>query len=96
MNAGGAPALIVLRVLIGLGEGVIFPACNTLLAAWTPRSERSIIATAVYSGAVLGSIFGSSISGILMSLYGWESVFNIFGAAAVLWLIVFVKHSVCR
>lgn len=91
MIIGGSTALMVLRVLIGMGEGIIFPACNTLLAAWTPKKERSITATVVYSGGMLGSIFGSSVSGILMSYYGWTSVFYIFGAVAVIWLIVFVS-----
>lgn len=37
-------------MIVGFGEGVMFPACNTLLAAWTPLKERSITATIVYSG----------------------------------------------
>lgn len=64
---------------------------NTLLAAWTPLKERSITATVVYSGGMLGSIFGSSISGILISNYGWTSVFYWFGGAAVIWCIIFVS-----
>lgn len=47
---GGSTILIILRVIVGCGEGVMFPACNTLLAAWTPLKERSITATIVYSG----------------------------------------------
>lgn len=74
-----------------MGEGLLFPACNTLLAAWTPLKERSITATVVYSGGMIGSIFGSSISGILISSYGWTSVFYIFGGVSVVWLILFVS-----
>lgn len=33
---GGAPWLITLRILEGVGEGTTFPALNTLLAAWIP------------------------------------------------------------
>lgn len=82
--------MIIFRVIIGMGEGIIFPSCNTLLAAWTPLKERSITATVVYSGGMLGSIFGSSISGLLISNYGWTSVFYWFGGVAVIWCIIFV------
>lgn len=51
VQAGGAPVMIAMRILIGLGEGVIFPSCTALLAAWVPLKERSKIGTLTYSGA---------------------------------------------
>ncbi|XP_055295735.1 putative inorganic phosphate cotransporter isoform X2 [Sitodiplosis mosellana] len=89
ISYGGSTVLIIFRIIIGMGEGIIFPSCNTLLAAWTPLKERSITATVVYSGGMLGSIFGSSISGLLISNYGWTSVFYWFGGAAIIWCIIF-------
>lgn len=91
IDYGGVNALIAARVIVGLGEGAVFPACNTLLAAWTPMKERSISATVVFSGGMIGSVFGSSLSGILMSNFGWKSVFYYFGGAAVVWCILFVS-----
>lgn len=54
---GDAPALIVVRVLIGLGQGTNFPALNAMLAQWTPPEERSMIGTLVLAGSELGDIF---------------------------------------
>lgn len=71
----------------------MLPACNTLLAAWTPMKERSFTATLVYSGSMLGSIFGSSISGLIISQYGWTSVFYWFGGVSVIWCITFVCYT---
>jgi MFS family permease len=51
LNLGGAPWLIVLRVLEGIGEGTTFPAMNTLLSAWIPKHERSRASAFVYGGA---------------------------------------------
>lgn len=52
---GGATALIVLRVLMGLGEGTTFPAMSSLLAAWVPLTERSKIGSFVFGGGQVSS-----------------------------------------
>lgn len=40
---GGAPLLITLRVLEGIGEGSTFPALNTLIAAWILKKGESYL-----------------------------------------------------
>ena len=50
VRIGGAPALIAVRIIIGMAEGLIIPTCGVLLAAWVPLKERSRISTFVYSG----------------------------------------------
>lgn len=47
---GGYIALIVLRVLMGLGEGTTFPALSVLLASWVPEKERSKLGSLVFGG----------------------------------------------
>ena len=51
INTGGAPLLIALRVLEGLGEGTTFPALTCLIAAWIPLNERSKAGALVFGGA---------------------------------------------
>lgn len=90
VQAGGSTALIILRFLMGLGEGTTYPALNALLSQWAPPSERSKIGSLVFSGNTIGAMIGSALSGILMhySPLGWHSVFYVFGAFGVLWFIV--------
>lgn len=47
----GGEILLVLRIIIGIGQGIMFPACNVLLSSWTPPTERSIMVTLVFAGA---------------------------------------------
>jgi ACS family sodium-dependent inorganic phosphate cotransporter len=47
---GGSTALIILRVLMGLGEGTTFPALSALLASWIPLTERSKLGSFVFGG----------------------------------------------
>ncbi|GIY87850.1 hypothetical protein CDAR_537611 [Caerostris darwini] len=58
-------ALVVVRVIEGLGEGVAFPAMNTLIGQWAPRLERSRIASFIYTGSNLGTVGTLAASGAL-------------------------------
>ncbi|XP_046751246.1 putative inorganic phosphate cotransporter isoform X2 [Diprion similis] len=91
VESGGAPALIVLRFFMGLGEGTTFPAVNALLAQWTPPSERSKIGAMVFAGAQIGTVVANALSGVLLrySPLGWRSVFYVFGSLGVAWFVVF-------
>ena len=88
--AGGAWALIATRIVIGLGEGLIYPGCAAMLSSWTPVHERSKMLTLTFSGAQIGSIVGSLASGVLLDMYDWGSVFYFFGALSAAWVIFFV------
>ncbi|GIX89354.1 hypothetical protein CEXT_804531 [Caerostris extrusa] len=86
----GVTALIVLRVLEGLGEGVTFPAMHAMLGSWLPKYERSMLSTIVYSGAQIGTVISLPISGLLCDsnfLGGWPSVFYVFGTLGCLWFL---------
>lgn len=48
--SGGYIALVILRILMGLGEGTTFPALSVLLAAWVPEKERSKLGSFVFGG----------------------------------------------
>ncbi|XP_017047798.2 sialin [Drosophila ficusphila] len=86
---GGSDALIVLRVLMGLGEGTTFPALSVLLASWVPASERGMLGALVLGGGQVGSIAGNLLSGIILDSMDWPYVFYFFGILAIVWFIIF-------
>ncbi|XP_076545097.1 putative inorganic phosphate cotransporter isoform X2 [Osmia lignaria lignaria] len=92
VDLGEAPALIIVRVLMGLCEGTTYPALNAMLAQWTPPQERSMIGSLVFAGAQLGTVFANSLSGIILhySTVGWPAVFYVFGSVGVLWFLVWL------
>ena len=79
----GFGALIVSRIVLGLGEAATFPATYNLYSRWIPRSERSRVVAATLGGVPLGTVIGLSLSGLLVTHYGWPSVFYAFGAAGI-------------
>lgn len=82
----GFATLIVLRVLLGLGESAAFPSISALLARHRP--DRLGEANGLISvGLALGPAFGTFVGGLLMARFGWRSVFVLFGAISLAWLI---------
>jgi len=43
-------SLFQMRILMGLGGGLTFPAMNVLVAEWAPRQERSTMSSLVFGG----------------------------------------------
>ncbi|XP_059618259.1 sialin [Phlebotomus argentipes] len=84
------PALVIVRVIEGMGEGVTYPAMHAMLAKWIPPLERSKFAAVVYAGSNFGTIISLPLSGWLCSLDfldGWPLAFYLFGALGVIWFI---------
>jgi len=81
----GLPCLLTMRAIMGIGEGVAMPAMNNILSKWIPVSERSRSLALVYSGMYLGSVTGLALSPLLISKFGWPSVFYAFGSLGSVW-----------
>uniref|UniRef100_A0A6N2MD06 Major facilitator superfamily (MFS) profile domain-containing protein n=1 Tax=Salix viminalis TaxID=40686 RepID=A0A6N2MD06_SALVM len=72
----GLPFLLIVRALMGIGEGVAMPAMNNILSKWIPVSERSRSLALVYSGMYLGSVTGLAVSPMLIHKFGWASAYS--------------------
>ncbi|XP_046750564.1 putative inorganic phosphate cotransporter [Diprion similis] len=92
VEAFDAPGLIVLRILIGMGEGTALPAMNVVLAHWAPPEERSMMAALSMAGMKVGTMLGNGLSGVLIqnSSIGWPIVFYVFGGVSIVWFLVWI------
>lgn len=84
------PALVLVRIFEGIGEGVTFPSMYAMFAKWVPTNERSRFNAFVYNGANLGTIISIPLTGYLCSLDflgGWPLSFYIFGFLGIFWCI---------
>ncbi|XP_016837245.1 sialin-like isoform X1 [Nasonia vitripennis] len=84
---GESSALIALRVLMGVISGAMYPAVSTMIAKWTVPGERSKLGGFIYAGAVLGTVFGTTMPAVIIrySGKGWPAVFYFFGALGMIW-----------
>ena len=83
----GLGALIMLRVMLGLGESIAFPASSKIIAAEVPAAQRgranALIALAIAVGPAIGTLAG----GHILEAYGWNAIFLTFGLITFLWLV---------
>ncbi|KAG1655419.1 Vesicular glutamate transporter 3 [Nymphon striatum] len=85
---GGFTALLVLRIIEGLCEGITYPAMHALWGRWAPPLERSKLVSITFSGSYVGTVVAMPLSGILAEHCGWPSVFYFFGAVGTVWFVL--------
>jgi AAHS family 4-hydroxybenzoate transporter-like MFS transporter len=90
-------ALIAVRFFAGLGLGGATPCFLTLTSDYSPRRQRGMIATIIWSAYPLGAAFGSLMNAYILSHLGWHAIFYVGGGlplvvAAV--LLLFLPESV--
>ncbi|KIZ02030.1 major facilitator superfamily transporter [Monoraphidium neglectum] len=86
--AGGAAPLLAARVLLGVGEGVAFPAVHSIISRNVPTERQSTAVGVVTAASYVGTALAFGVSPTLISKLGWQAVFYLFGALALLWLPV--------
>jgi MFS family permease len=83
----GFAALMVLRIILGIGESAAFPCSSKLLAQHLPHHQLGAANGLIGVGLALGPAFGTLFGGLLMAKLGWREVFLLFGLASLVWLI---------
>ncbi|XP_069106176.1 sialin-like isoform X1 [Argopecten irradians] len=84
----GTWAVVVVRIMMGLAEGVTIPAISSMQGKWLPRLERAFLSNIANAGAHFGNVICLPVAGYLSYsnvLGGWPSGFYIFGGVAILW-----------
>ena len=82
--------LVMLRVISGLGEGVLLPAMQALIARWSKPQYRSVVVCVIFIGADAGIIVGMLLTGFLCDhgfAGGWPSAFYVYGAFGCVWFV---------
>jgi MFS family permease len=91
--ATGFAMLLALRVLLGLGESVGFPASSKLLAQHLPPHLLGFSNALIAAGLMLGPAAGTFFGGLLIAHAGWRVLFISFGALSLLWLIPWLMNT---
>ena len=81
----GSVSFVVIRFLFGVGEAGAFPGATRAMQLWYPRRERGLVQGVTHSASRLGAAIAPPIVVLIMSHFGWRSVFYICGASGLVW-----------
>jgi len=76
-------SFILVRFLIGIGEGVAYPASSKVVSIWIPYRNRALANGILLSGIGAGSALTPPLIIWIISHWGWQSTFYICGTIGV-------------
>jgi len=85
---GSLTALILCRVLLGLGEGATFPTATRALADWMPAEKRGFAQGITHAFARLGNFFTPGLVAWLIKISSWRVSFIVLGGISLIWSLV--------
>ncbi|MCL2735199.1 MAG: MFS transporter [Propionibacteriaceae bacterium] len=80
--------LYVARFVLGVFEGGVWPACLVLLAHWFPLKERARANALWMICLPLSNMLMAPLTGVLLEVASWRTVFVIEGVPPLVWAIV--------
>jgi len=85
--ATGFAWLLVMRFLLGMGEGGAFPAATRVVSEWVPAEERSTAMGLINAGTAIGSLLAPPLIGLVLLFSGWRMVFFVAGGMDLAWVL---------
>jgi MFS transporter, ACS family, D-galactonate transporter len=85
--AGGFATIFALRLLLGVGESVAYPAYSKIIAQGFTEQHRGLANGLIDAGCKAGPALGLMIGGLVISRWGWRPLFIGIGLISLLWLI---------
>jgi D-galactonate transporter len=93
-------SFIGIRVILGMGESVMFPAAIKATSAWFPKSEKGTATSIFIGGTQVGLAISPPLCTALMLAFGWKAMFFVIGSIGFLallgWIIIYAdpaKHK---
>ncbi|NLI94123.1 MAG: ACS family MFS transporter [Peptococcaceae bacterium] len=86
-------AVMIIRMLMGLGEGVTMPAIHSTAARWYPKKEAGKAIGIVQIGCPAGIALTMILATWVLQTWNWQSVFHSFAFLAPLWCLVWWKYG---
>ena len=88
--AGSLAALIVLRIVLGVGESIYLPGSVKFVSLTFPTEERGLPTAIFDSGVRAGLAIGAPLVAWLVSRHGWRKMFMLVGFSSLAWVLPWI------
>lgn len=92
----GFIALLIIRVVLGLGESVAFPSYSKILGGHFKEHSRGFANSMIISGLALGPALGMLVGGSAVAHFGWRPFFMALGFLGLIWLPLWLAWMPAR
>ena len=89
--ASATVSLVAVRLLIGVAQGLIFPAIHTVLAQWVPPHEKSRSVSLTTSGMYFGASLAMVALPSLVATQGPSGVFFLVASLGTAWSLLWAR-----
>lgn len=86
----GFSAILLLRLVLGAGESIAYPAYSKIIATNFPERLRGTANALIDAGSKVGPALGIMLGVQIVSAYSWRYMFVGIGGLSLLWLIPWV------
>jgi MFS family permease len=87
----GAASLVGLRVAIGAGQAITFPASARAVANSFNERERGTVTGIYLTGVRFGTALVNAVGALVLARYSWRLFFLVIGIAPLIWLLPWNK-----
>lgn len=85
--------MIVIRALMGLGEGMSLPAVHSTIAKWFPKKETGKATGFAQAGLPIGIALTMPIATWIIQTWNWQMVFHTFAFLGPIWCLLWWKFG---
>jgi MFS family permease len=89
---GGLWSLILVRMMLGLGEGATFPTATRAMSSWLPGGKSGWAQGITHAAARLGNAITPPFVVLLVSVVTWRGSFVIMGVLSLVWVAVWAWY----
>lgn len=85
-------ALLIVRVIMGIAEGFIWPSFAVLFVKWFPGSERARAVSVAQFALPISSVVMAPLAGWMIDAFTWKNMFILQGLPAILMGVLVVRY----
>jgi MFS transporter, ACS family, D-galactonate transporter len=79
--------IFMLRLLLGAGESIAYPAYSKIIATYFPEQLRGTANAMIDAGSKIGPALGVVVGIEMLKWFSWRGMFIVIGGVSLLWLI---------